>query len=327
MQSLKYQLPSNDVILQQINNGEIFPYKKLFWRQSKQEIFVSLKNFNVDKILTISNRNISVRGVSNNTKYKGKTYTLVHKLDEYWFINVLSDLYVEEERVKSKLISEKESPIEWFVNNKSTIPHELLPFERREYIYANVREASQFKLTISKYLYRLFGASKILDPCAGWGDRLLSAMVLGLEYHGYDPNSALHPHYNQMIADFGSDKKHKVDCVPFEDVTLEPEYYDFSLCSPPYFDFEQYSNENTQSIQRYKTADNWLNHFMYKLIDNVYHGLKIGSYFVLHLSDNRFFSLTDKVLQYANTKFNYEGCIFSQDEKASPKPLWVYRKL
>ena len=37
-------------------------------------------------------------------------------------------------------------------------------------------QASQFKATVAHNIIRMLGGRRVLDPCAGWGDRLLGAM-------------------------------------------------------------------------------------------------------------------------------------------------------
>ena len=56
-----------------------------------------------------------------------------------------------------------------------------------------------FKPTIAKYLYKQLNAQKVLDPCAGWGGRLLGAMALGIDYIGFDTNQMLRPCYGKMM--------------------------------------------------------------------------------------------------------------------------------
>ncbi len=56
----------------------------------------------------------------------------------------------------------------------------------------------------------------------GWGDRLLSAILLQDEidnYIGLDPNNNMHPYYNKMVELLVKEqnkKKYKFFCIPFE---------------------------------------------------------------------------------------------------------------
>ena len=61
-----------------------------------------------------------------------------------------------------------------------------------------------------KYIIEHFNSKKILDMSSGWGDRLVGAMACNIDcYHGFDPNSCLHPGYKKMIEFFKDQKLHQ----------------------------------------------------------------------------------------------------------------------
>ena len=98
-----------------------------------------------------------------------------------------------------------------------------------------------FKPSTAKFLYKHYGATKVLDPTAGWGGRMLGAWALDIEYTGIDTNTNLKPAYDDMIQELGSDKLNMIwsSCL---DVDFSKIDYDFVLTSPPYINLEVYEN-------------------------------------------------------------------------------------
>jgi hypothetical protein len=98
-----------------------------------------------------------------------------------------------------------------------------------------------FKATTAKYIYKKYGAKKVLDPTAGWGGRMLGAWALGIDYTGFDTNEALIPAYQGMVdalPDTGSSLDMTFeDCLAADYSTID---YDFVLTSPPYVNLEVY---------------------------------------------------------------------------------------
>lgn len=150
---------------------------------------------------------------------------------------------------------------------------------------------------------------KMLDISAGWGDRLIAALALGYSYTGCDPNSRLGPVYSHIIQDLAhmapKDAQYRVHSTPFEDWHPAPEEtqsYDVLFSSPPFFDYEVYSDEPTQSIRRYTRIETWINTFMMPSLEKAHTLLKPGAYIVLHLQDiitaKQTIAFTEIILHY-----------------------------
>ena len=95
-----------------------------------------------------------------------------------------------------------------------------------------------FKPFTTKYLCTHFKATAVLDPCAGWGGRLLGARSLGLEYTGIDTNINLKKNYDKMIELYGGAMLYE-DCL---DTDFSAINYDMVITSPPYLNIEKYSH-------------------------------------------------------------------------------------
>jgi hypothetical protein len=132
-----------------------------------------------------------------------------------------------------------------------------------------VQYVNEFPPYIAQDFYQRFGASKILDPCAGWGGRMIGAASVGAYYHGFEPSTKTHAGLVRLgcfLKSFGNGFDFMVENIPFEDSVLSGEY-DCALTSPPYYDTEHYSNEETNSFNRYKSFDEWRLRFYLPMIE------------------------------------------------------------
>lgn len=136
---------------------------------------------------------------------------------------------------------------------------------------------SFFKPALAKQIYKTILKDKInptvLDPCMGFGGRLLgfkSAYPNGI-YIGCEPNIET---YNELIK--LRDELELIGCdkdtiqlynCKFEDLDVSDLQYDICFTSIPYYDTEKYSND---IIHEYKDIEDWKSKFInsfYKLHD------------------------------------------------------------
>lgn len=122
-----------------------------------------------------------------------------------------------------------------------------------------------------------------LDPSAGWGSRLLGAIALQInKYRATDPNSCLEPIYKRMIKELSNGGDYEVIRSGFESYKIDDKY-DLVFTSPPFFDFETYSNNNEQSIKLHTTEEAWTENFLIPLISRSKEVLKPNGYLVLYI--------------------------------------------
>jgi len=75
-----------------------------------------------------------------------------------------------------------------------------------------IAECTHFRPIVASSVYQFFRAKRILDPSAGWGDRLIAVMANDeniLCYHAVDPNGTLSQRY-QKIIDFFEKYKYQI---------------------------------------------------------------------------------------------------------------------
>lgn len=187
--------------------------------------------------------------------------------------------------------------------------------------------ASQFKPSIAKAFYDYYKSENVLDFSAGWGDRL-AGFYCGettKHYVGIDPNTLNHPNYERQVEFY---KKHQtffeepkeVDliCSPAEDVDYlkYQNYFDTIFTSPPYFDVERYSNEETQSWVRYKSIDDWNKNFLHKTLSKLIPTLKLNGILAVNIADvysakdKDYFDICNPMNDFLQScGLEYQGCI------------------
>ena len=155
---------------------------------------------------------------------------------------------------------------------------------------------SQFKPNAAKALYDYFDVKNVLDFSAGWGDRLAGFYAsLNTElYVGLDPRVENHPiyhkqaqYYDKLLTMFENEKKVFFHDSPAEDFDYS-EYddtFDIVFTSPPYFNVERYSYDDTQSWVRYKTINDWNKDFLHKAIEKMWPSIRSGGKLCVNISD------------------------------------------
>jgi len=213
--------------------------------------------------------------------------------------------------------------------------------------------ASQFNPLVAKSIYTKYNSKDVLDFSSGWGDRLCGfyATPTTESYIGIDPNTKVYNNYFKQ-ADFyktlTKEKKVTLYNSPAEDVKLDANIVDTVFTSPPYFNTEKYSNEETQSYKRYKTTDNWLNGFMIPTLDMCWKALKEGGHLIINISDSAQGGVQKRVCDSMNDYIKSLGgtyldglgmrmakrpnSLYHKDEEGNVKegvfiePVWVWRK-
>jgi hypothetical protein len=205
--------------------------------------------------------------------------------------------------------------------------------------------ASQFRPSAAKTIYDHFKAKNVLDFSSGWGDRLSAAMASESveEYVGIDPNKELYAGYQQQIRLF-SDKPIMNMFLPAEQgvETLGNFYPDLVFTSPPYFIIERYSKDSTQSWQRYKKLDMWLEKFLFKTLKDSWKILKSGGYMAINISDvycnhtinricdpmNDFISKFKGAKKIENINYKMAKRLNSKSDKKGIfiEPVWCWQK-
>jgi len=138
---------------------------------------------------------------------------------------------------------------------------------------------------------RLDRASRVLDPCAGWGGRMIGLSVIVDSYTAYEPSTKTHSgliKLGEYLQKWRSSFNPTVYCAPFEDSQLEPASFDFAMTSPPYYDTEHYTDEPSNSMNRYSSFEDWVEGFYCPLIEKTMAALKPGAEFWLNIGSRTY---------------------------------------
>ena len=155
-------------------------------------------------------------------------------------------------------------------------------------VYLNKQSVSNFRPTVAKYIYNTFGNNgTVWDMSCGWGGRLLGFLASDCKkYIGTEPSTKTYNGLINMKEDFSYvDKKIELYKLGSEDYVPEPMSIDLCFTSPPYFNTEKYSNEETQSYIKYSTPEKWINGYLTETIRNCFIGLKENGYMIINISN------------------------------------------
>jgi len=141
-----------------------------------------------------------------------------------------------------------------------------------------------FQPGTAKHLYQHFAATSILDPCAGWGGRLLAAHSLGLKYTGMDTNPHLIQPYAGILRDL-NDPNLKMIWGSCLDIDFEAIDYDFVLTSPPYINLELYTG-----MAEWPCKEAYYNSFLMPLLDKCLRSCR-GRYVCFNISPTMYSDL------------------------------------
>lgn len=157
---------------------------------------------------------------------------------------------------------------------------------------------SVYRPLLVKGIVEHFEAKKVLDPTIGWGGRVLGTLcVEGTTFVGCEPCSATYKGLKDMTEFLGIQSRtalHNDDCLKILP-TLETGSFDLVLTSPPYFDLEVYSKEDTQSTSQFATWDLWVKGFLEPMIKECLRCLKSDGVSAWSVKNMKKYKLQDEV--------------------------------
>ena len=165
-----------------------------------------------------------------------------------------------------------------------------------------VQYINEFPPLVAREMAVKYGCNKdslVLDPCAGWGGRMIGISTVSDKYVGFEPSTRTYAGLvalkNGFIYNVNPSFDATIHNQCFEDSELPENSFDFAITSPPYYDTEEYSDEPTNSLNRYSTFDLWLTGFFFPLIQKTMAALKPDKVFVLNIG-SRVYPLSSALL-------------------------------
>jgi hypothetical protein len=296
--------------------------------------------FNLSRIKDIvSRRNSQLKIFTSSPKsdfprYQNKFITF-DKTNKYYIIkspwednlelNYLTDYFTEKCRMTCQF-GNFPSVLDYWKKNYQIIQNRLKSQRKpitnnnvKDELYALKLFCNNFRISVCLEVLDIFKPAKWLDISAGWGDRLISALLSPhvQEYCGIDPNPCLHPGYKSIIKHLDPTNQKKCTLIQdgFETATLPNTKFDLVFSSPPFFNLEIYSNEKTDSFTKYSSTETWFTGFLMPSIQKSIDYLAIGGYLVLYIAEahgeakyiNRMIAQTDKLAKNAGLFYYTDG--------------------
>ena len=152
--------------------------------------------------------------------------------------------------------------------------------------WSQCRSVANFPVREAKAIYEKYcpPGGLIYDPSAGFGSRMSAALLGGYHYVATDPNKDLRPIFNKYYADLVSSdyvnvgQECGVYCQGSE--VLLPHLVgrvDFAFTSPPYFNLEVYSQDDSASTRNLRNLRLWGKEYVIPTVRNIREYLKPGA--------------------------------------------------
>lgn len=159
-----------------------------------------------------------------------------------------------------------EKVLRW--NRKSHSTPYLSELKRGIYFTCGLTKSTMYRPQMAKMVVSNLNGKVVFDPCAGWGGRLLGSISAGADkYIAFEPNTETYHGLLRMVKFLGIEDKvelHKDSALNMDDYPIKD--VDIILTSPPYFDLEVYSHEESQSIAGCNSYQMWVDNFLEPLV-------------------------------------------------------------
>jgi len=195
------------------------------------------------------------------------------ELCEYFFPNFYEIKNPQGEQFSDFWSAEKlEKILKWNRSSHST-PY-LSELKRGVYFCYGLTKNTMYRPHLAKMICDYYSPKVVLDPCCGWGGRLLGTVASGATYIGFEPNTKTFENLKKLC-DFLNINE---NVVLFNEGAENLNKYDFSvdliLTSPPYYNLEIYSDEPTQSIHNFNSYVDWKDQWLKEVIKQSIEKLK-----------------------------------------------------
>ena len=201
--------------------------------------------------------------------------------------------------------------------------------------YTGTQCVSNFRPTAAACLYTHFAfpGAVVWDMSMGYGGRILGAIISDINYIGTDPAEKTFKGLQEIKENFGKSERHYfLNKCGSEGFQPKEESLDFAFTSPPYFNWEQYGEEDEQSFNQFDSNEEWNNGFLRKTIQNCYKGLKKDKYMALNVANTKSHKTfeNDTVQIAKEEKFEHTDTfklqLSSQESGAKYEPVFIFQK-
>ena len=155
------------------------------------------------------------------------------------------------------------------------------------------RKLSNFPLKTINSLLKEYRPENYYDFSCGWGVRMLSAIRNNVNYYGTDPNTRLTVALKEILKEYGFNNFDNIYNHGSEIFIPELENkIDFCFSSPPYFDLEQYSqNDLSGQSTADRNYDAWLKEYLKPTFENCKLYLKKDKDLLINIKSSKDYDL------------------------------------
>ena len=192
---------------------------------------------------------------------------------------------------------------------KTTKSKPDIPRGQGETIFTNIFEILKrikfnpvtiYSPLMTKSILKTLDCKTVFYPCIGWGGRMIGTCSIDGEYVGCEPYTSTFYGLQRIKEELNLQNVTLYNC-PVEDILndkkLSSKTFDCCLTSPPYYNLEIYCNEETQSINKYKTYNEWLDKFIEPIIKYVsIHCTKYSCWSVKNFKTDKQYNLYDDIV-------------------------------
>jgi SAM-dependent methyltransferase len=158
----------------------------------------------------------------------------------------------------------------------------------------------------------------VYDYSCGYGGRLLGIGSSNFKYKyiGVEPNTETVNYLNYLndIIDEATGVRGTI--IQSVSEQYQPDDIDLAFSSPPYFNLEKYSDEETQCMVQFKTEDEWFEGYVAPTMENIKRGLNDDGIFATNIADYKSYDrkepyeVVQRWIQTAEkVGFKYDGVI------------------
>jgi hypothetical protein len=152
-------------------------------------------------------------------------------------------------------------------NRKSHSTPYLSELKRGIYFCCGMTKNTMYRPQMAKMVCDYYKPKIVLDPCAGWGGRMLGVVASGAEYIAFEPNKTTYLNLLKLVEFLGIGSKVTIICDDAMNMlSYDLHTVDLVLTSPPYFDLEVYDKGVNQSITKHDTYRVWSDIFLRGII-------------------------------------------------------------
>jgi hypothetical protein len=169
-------------------------------------------------------------------------------------------------------------------------------------MFTGTQSVSNFRPTAAAAIYSLFcnEGDLVWDISSGFGGRLLGAQLAKVNYIGTDPSTLTYNGLKLLKKDYCNEINVEINKLGSEEYKPKKESLDFVFTSPPYFNWEKYSNEDTQSFKKFDTKEKWLKGYLLKTFQNSFEGLKNSANMAINIANTKNFkNLEEETIKIA----------------------------